>query len=86
MSFASFTVSKLCNRLNSAAFLKLGLRLFDAMVAPIGLYGTEVLALENLSILEYAVRKFNKKLLALPFGAPNVGLELILGRQPRDRG
>jgi len=75
-------VLKFVERVRTKRFFSLGLRLFDAMIAPVGLYGSEIFAFSNLEKMDGAARRFFKKLLGLPVGAPNVGTELICGRRP----
>ena len=80
MTQASVPVLRFLKQMRSANALKVGLRLFDSMIAPIGLYGSEIFAFSDLSALECASRKFYRKLLAIPSGAPSAGCELLLGR------
>ena len=62
--------------------LDLLLQLFDSMVVPILLYGSEVTGFENLSILERLCIQFYKIILYVKKSTPNLNLYGELGQYP----
>jgi hypothetical protein len=80
---AAGPILRFVNKVKTGRWLKIGIRLFDAMVAPMALYGSELFCMaKSFEKLERVPRCFYKRLLGLPTSAANVGCEVILGRSP----
>lgn len=62
----------------------LQLQLFDSMVVPILLYGTEVTGFENSEVIERLCTQFYKIILNVKKSTPNIILYGELGRYPID--
>jgi hypothetical protein len=60
--------------------IKLGLHLFDTMIAPILYYGCEVFGFSKLEKIERVATRFYKRILCLPRSAASAGVEIVLGR------
>ena len=79
---AMFSVFKKARKL--CLSLDLQLHLFDSMISPILLYGSEVWGCENVDIINQFQLKYCKMLLKLKKSTPNIMIYGELGRMPMD--
>jgi hypothetical protein len=77
---ASIALHKFLRKVRSSKRIKLGLHLFDTMVAPIMYYGCELFGFSPLEKLDQVATRFYKTILCLPRSAGSTGVELVLGR------